>query len=140
MEYTFNSTDPDQYNEIICPINYTGASIQIRWYVSFVNGKSNIVLLDEEDYFTLTGDVKYNVQKTYTNLENIGSKLSEIFTQADISVQVDHANRIILYADTSFTIIDMSERLKYATGFHYLSKVNLTSHQETITVLNDENE
>ena len=140
MEYTFNSTDPDQYNEIICPINYTGASIQIRWYVSFVNGKSNIVLLDEEDYFTLTGDVKYNVQKTYTNLENIGSKLSEIFTQADISVQVDHANRIILYADTSFTIIDMSERLKYATGFHYLNKVNLTSHQETITVLNDENE
>ena len=143
MEYTFNSTDPDQYNEIICPINYTGASIQIRWYVSFVNGKSNIILLDEEDYFTLdngeSGE-KHNVQKTYTNLENIGNKLSEIFNPANIGVQIDNAQRILLFSDENFKIIDMSERLKYATGFHYLNEVDLAAHQGTIEIINDDNE
>ena len=126
MEYTFNSTDPDKYDEIICPINYTGASNQIKWYVSFVNGKSNTVILDTDDYFIID-DIKYNVQRTHTNLDNIVEILTEIFNQAGISINIDNSKRITLYKDESFTMTDMSNRLKYATGFHYLKTIDLSS-------------
>ena len=128
MEYTFCSTNPDNYDEVLCPINYTGASVQIKWYVSFVNGKSNIVLLDTDDYF-ICNNTTYHVQQTYTSLDNLQNVLIDIFAQAVLVVDVNaQDHRVTLYKDTPFTITGMSERLKYATGFHYLKEVNLVAN------------
>ena len=128
MEYTFCSTNPDNYDEVICPINYTGASVQIKWYVSFVNGKSNVVLLDTDDYF-IANDTTYHVQQTYTSLDNLQKTLTDIFAQAVIFADVNaQDHRVTLSCDTAFIITGMSERLKYATGFHYLSEVNLVAN------------
>ena len=49
MEYTFSSTIEDGFSVVYAPINYLGASKQLKWHVSCVNGKANTVLLDTND-------------------------------------------------------------------------------------------
>ena len=124
MEYTFSSTDADNYSEVICPVNYMGTSIQLKWYVSFMNGKANTILLDTDDYVEIDEE-KYYVKDTYTSLDNLTTILTEFFNQATLSVVMDKAGRLIIAGKQFFTITDMSLHMKYATGFHYLKEINL---------------
>ena len=45
MEYTFASSIEDGFSVVYAPINYLGASNQLKWNVSYVNGKANAVYL-----------------------------------------------------------------------------------------------
>ena len=124
MEYTFSSTDAGSYNEIICPLNYTGASVQVKWYVSYINGKANTVLLDTDDYCDIN-DERYYVTDTYTSLDNLTTVLDGFFQQAQLNVAQDNAGRVKIYGSYFFWITGMSKRMMYATGFHYLKRIDL---------------
>ena len=58
MKYTFHSTDPDNFNEIYCPIIYPGVCRRVRWWVNELTSIQNIIVLDTTDYITfyLEGD------------------------------------------------------------------------------------
>ena len=131
MEYTFSSTDADNYSEVVCPVNYMGASLQLKWYVSFMNGKANTILLDTDDYVEIS-DVKYYIYDTYTSLDNIQNILRELFGRASIHLDVDKAGRLIITSSQWFLLTGMSLHMKYATGFHYLKDVNIEATYDEI--------
>ena len=126
MEYTFSSTEAENYNEVVCPVNYMGASVQLKWYVSYMNGKANTILLDTDDYVDINEE-RYYINDTYTNFDNLITILTEFFNQATLSVETDKAGRLTIFGKQFFTINGMSLHMKYATGFHYLKDVSLTS-------------
>ena len=78
MEYTFSSTEAENYNEVVCPVNYMGASVQLKWYVSYMNGKANTILLDTDDYADINEE-RYYISDTYTNFDNLITILTEFF-------------------------------------------------------------
>ena len=131
MEYTFSSTDADNYGEVICPVNYMGASVQLKWYVSYINGKANTILLDSDDYVVIN-DKRYYINDPYTSLDTLTNIMTEFFNQASLSVEVDKANRLSIIGSESFTITDMSLHMSYATGFHYLKSFNLVSEYDAV--------
>lgn len=127
MEYTFNSTDVDNYNEIICPITYMGGSLQLKWYVSYMNGKASTVLLDTDDYIIING-ITYYMNDIYTSLDDMPNPLNQsLLNQANLVAYKDRAGRLIIKGNEEFNISGMSRRMSYATGFHYLKNINITS-------------
>ena len=44
-EYNFHSTDPDNFNEVQCPVIYTGTQDRVRWLVSDITTNHNMVVL-----------------------------------------------------------------------------------------------
>ena len=127
MEYTFSSNDLNRSNQIICPINYLGASIAVRWYISYINGKSNVVLLDQDDYITIN-DTVYHITDIHTNLENLITILNNLIVDSGVSVSRNsNSGCIIFNSDDEFTLGAMSIRMRYATGFYYNDTINITS-------------
>ena len=79
MKYTFHSTDPDNFNEIFCPINYLGVCDKVSWYVQELTTNHDVIVLDTTDYivFEIIGDshdndgvgtITWNPSKQYTSI------------------------------------------------------------------------
>ena len=140
MEYTFTSNDPEKFNEVLCPINYTGCSVQLRWYVSAITGTSSIVLLDHTDYVIIDyGDeilpITLSPTTTITSLDNAEIVLSEIFNKAGIMISKWGGGRYrFTYDSTPWAILGMSTRMKYVTGFYYMDNVEVVSGLETFNI------
>ena len=129
MEYTFASSIEDGFSVVYAPINYLGASNQLKWHVSYVNGKANAVLLDEEDYAIIDKNI-YFIDRTYTSLDTLKAILNDLFNKANITVEADKSGRFILYSSEPFTITFMTTRLKYALGLYYLNDINISGVEQ----------
>ena len=126
MEYTFSSSIEDKFSTVYAPINYLGASTQLKWYVSAVNGKANAILLDTDDCIIINKEIYY-VVRTYTSLDQIKPILNELLNQAAIELDEDNSGRFILKSSKEFHITYITPRLKYALGLYYLRDVNIKS-------------
>ena len=128
MEYTFSSTLEDDYGVVYAPINYLGASTQIKWLVSYVNGKAKTVLLDTDDYIIINKTIYY-VDKTYTSLDNCMVLLNDMFSKigAPIKLESDGSGRFMIYSSQPFNITHITPKLQYALGLYYLKEVNINS-------------
>ena len=103
MKYTFHSTDPDNFNEIYCPIIYPGVCRRVRWWINDLTSIHNIVVLDTTDYivFDAPGDshldddlnnttITWNPTKQYTSTTNLitdfnrSNKTDIILEQTDL--------------------------------------------------------
>ena len=119
MEYTFSSTLEDDYGVVYAPINYLGASRQIKWLVSYVNGKAKTVLLDTDDYIIINKTIYY-VDKTYTSLDNCMVLLNDMFSKigAPIKLESDGSGRFMIYSSQPFNISFITHKLQYALGLY----------------------
>ena len=63
MKYTFHSTDPDNFNEIYCPIVYQGVCRRVKWWVNELTSNHNIVILDTDDYITFDAPYDSNLDE-----------------------------------------------------------------------------
>ena len=128
MEYTFSSCIEDGFSVIHAPINYLGASKQLKWYVSCVNGKANTVLLDTDDYAIINSEI-YFVNKVHVSLDDCVNEINHFINKANIFVEMDNSSRFILRSAEPFEITYMTPRLKYAFGLYYLKEVKIKSSQ-----------
>ena len=128
MEYTFSSSIEDGFSVIYAPINYLGASRQLRWHVSCVNGKANTVLLDTNDCVIVNKNIYY-VKRVYTSLDALKTILDELLVEAGLTISVDSSGRYIIYGNKPFTITYMTPKLKYAFGLYYLNDINISSSE-----------
>ena len=126
MEYTFSSSIEDKFSTVYAPINYLGASTQLKWYVSYVNGKANAILLDTDDCIIINKQIYY-IKRPYTSLDQVNSILNELLNQAGISVESDTSGRFVLSSADEFNITYITPRLKYALGLYYMKDINITS-------------
>ena len=127
MEYTFSSALEDGFSVIHAPINYLGASKQLKWNVSCVNGKANTVLLDTDDYAIINKKI-YFVDKVHVSLDDCINVLNHFINKASIYVDMDNSSRFILKSKDPFEITYMTPRLKYAFGLYYLKEVKIKSN------------
>ena len=71
-DFNFHSTDPDNFNEVKCPIIYTGTSNKVKWYISDITTNHNMVVLSPEDYIEFEDidliHIRYNLTKYYTTI------------------------------------------------------------------------
>ena len=119
-DFNFHSTDPDNFNEVYCPVIYTGTSPMVKWCVSDITSNHYIVVLSPEDYVEVN-NVKYNLQKTYLAVtESLMTDLNEIFSANDLLIILEKNDLDQYYfTDKSpFIINSMSYNMKQALGFY----------------------
>ena len=134
MDYSFHSTDPDNYNEVRCPVIYTGVCRKVKWYISDISTFHNIVVIGKDDYITLDlGDT----QETKVKLDNDYGEANELFYNdlrdklrvytgdKELEIEKDHLGRISISSNESFSISDMSYNMAQALGFYYLDTYDI---------------
>ena len=129
MDYSFHSTDPDNYNEVRCPVIYTGVCRKVKWYISDISTFHNIVVIGKDDYITLDlGDgeeTKVKMNEDYgeandTFFEDFKNKLHVVTGDKELEVEKDNLGRVSIISSISFSISDMSYNMAQALGFYYL--------------------
>ena len=124
-DFNFHSTDPDNFNEVKCPIIYTGTSNKVKWYISDITTNHNMVVLSPEDYIEFEDidltHIKYNLTKYYTTIyDSLMDDINNIFTIYTRQCTINKNNRGMYYFESSnsFTISSMSYNMKQALGFY----------------------
>ena len=131
MKYTFHSTDPDNFNEIYCPISYQGVCRRVRWWVNELTSNHNIVILDTDDYITFdapgdshltnnddeedeenfdSGVITWNPSKQYTSSSSIKTDFNNA-DATDITLEVTNSGCYRFKGTSDFSITDMSYNL-----------------------------
>ena len=135
MKYTFHSTDPDNFNEIYCPIIYRGVCRRVRWWVNELTSIQNIIVLDTTDYITfyLEGDeyldspaeggtITWNLSSQYTSISS--SLMTEFNNSGKTDLTLSKTDLGMYKFSTVmgyFEIKSMSYNMKQALGFYYVS-------------------
>lgn len=140
MDYNFHSTDPDNFNEVKCPVIYTGVSQRVRWFISDITTNHNIVVLSKEDYITVQTELEEKItlhlEEDYNAADSAFiNELQTLFQQqVDESVQItkDSLSRLSIVSSVYFDIIDMSYNMKQALGFYYLGDDYVISPEENL--------
>ena len=130
-QYNFHSTDPDNFNEVKCPVIYTGNSPRVKWFISDITTNHNIVVLSPDDYIEID-DIKYNLSKYYTaiydNFKDDFNKMVD-FPIDHIELKKNNRGFFCLEGNYNFVITDMSYNMKQVLGF-YCEKFPLTSKED----------
>ena len=128
-DFNFHSTDPNNFNEVKCPVIYTGVSPRVRWYINDITTNHNIIVLEPEDYIKISLDPdfpemlytikvgKYYTEITESFIDNFNTLLHKEFTEMDL--KRDERNLFYFEHTTGFWIMDMSYNLKQVLGFYY---------------------
>ena len=133
MNYTFHSTDPDNYNEVFCPIFYSGVCKRVKWWVSEITSIHNIIVLNPDDYikFEIENDlgvreeVIWHPEKRYTDItSNFDCDFNDDDT-VDIQIYRTELNTFKFESTHWFKIWDMSYNCKQVFGLYYLDKVEI---------------
>ena len=133
MNYTFHSTDPDNYNEVFCPIFYSGVCKRVKWWVSEITSIHNIIVLNPDDYikFEIENDlgvreeVIWHPEKRYTDItSNFDLDFNDDET-VDIQIYRTELNTFKFESTHWFKIWDMSYNCKQVFGLYYLDKVEI---------------
>ena len=144
MDYNFHSIDPDNFNEVYCPVIYTGLSTQVKWFISDITTNHNIIVLGKEDYITVAPEespkVTIYLEEDYSSADS--SFINELQTllqqniNESINVSKDSLNRVIMTSSYYFEITDMSYNMKQALGFYYLGdKYTIIPAQDKTTLI-----
>ena len=144
MDYNFHSTDPDNFNEVNCPVIYTGCCTKVKWFISDITTNHNIVVLGKEDYITIAPEeldtVTIHLEEDYNSADSsFINELQNLLQQNindSINVSKDSLNRVIMTSSYYFEIVDMSYNMKQALGFYYLGdKYTITPTQDKTTLI-----
>ena len=136
MKYTFHSTDPDNFNEIYCPISYQGVCRRVRWWVNELTSNHNIVILDTDDYiiFDAPNDtnldqsedgllggttITWNPSKQYTSSSSLKTDFNNSGT-TDITLELTNSGCYRFKCSEDFSITGMSYNMKQVLGFYYV--------------------
>ena len=124
-DFNFHSTDPDNFNEVKCPIIYTGTSNKVKWYISDITTNHNMVVLSPDDYIEFEDIdftyIKYNLTKYYTTIyDTLMDDINNIFEIKTRQCKIYKNNRGLYYFESSysFTISDMSYNMRQVLGFY----------------------
>ena len=132
-EYNFHSTDPDKFNEVNCPVIYTGSSTRVKWYVSDITTNHNIVVLSPDDYIEFDYFDKINIDKYYTAIyDNFMTDFNKLISDLPFySVSLKRNNRNLYYFEgtSEFMITDISYNLRQVLGL-YSEKFPLTAKED----------
>jgi hypothetical protein len=115
-DFIFSSTNPQQYNTIICPLNNTVKEAQ--WYVKQLVGVCYIKLLDPDDYLIINHH-RIVPNKTYFKINKaffdwFENELSAI----GISFEIDDGFRFTFYSRGSIHISQASYYFKQILGLY----------------------
>ena len=132
MNYTFHSTDPDNYNEVRCPIIYTGVSKFVKWWASELTTLHNIIVLDTSDYIIFENEIgeqrTWHPSQRFTDINaNFDISFNNDNKDDDVQIKRTELNTIKLTSFEYFRIIDMSYNCKQVFGFYYMDKVDVES-------------
>ena len=119
-EYNFHSTDPENFNEVFCPVIYTGTQDKVRWIVSDITTNHNIVVLSPEDYIEFDYFPIY-LSKYYTEItDSFTNDINDLLTTHTQLTTLKKDTRGIYYFESSYQIriTDMSYNMKQALGFY----------------------
>ena len=143
MDYNFHSTDPDNFNEVNCPVIYTGLSTKVKWFISDITTNHNIIVIGKEDYITIAPEeldtITIHLEEDYNSADS--SFINELQTllqqniNESITVTKDSLNRLTITSTTYFEIINMSYNMKQALGFYYLGDKYVISPTQDKTTL-----
>ena len=119
-EYNFHSTDPDNFNEVQCPVIYTGTQDRVRWLVSDITTNHNIVVLSPEDYIEFDLIPIY-LDKYYTDIsDSFMDDINTLFKRHTILAELKKNSRGLYYIESStqLNITDISYNLRQVLGFY----------------------
>ena len=133
MNFTFHSTDPDNYNEVSCPIIYTGVCKHVRWWASELTTIHNIIVLDTNDYIKfgvgdelMMDELIWHPSQRFTDINaNFDITFNNDNESDDIHIERTELNTIKLTSSSWFKILDMSYNCKQVFGFYYLDNVDV---------------
>ena len=132
MKYTFHSTDPDNFNEIYCPIIFPGVCNRVRWYMQDLTSNHNIIVLDTTDYIIFYtqsdshtndtyGTITWNPSKQFTSLSSFMTDFNSQDATDMTLEQTDIGTYRFKSTSGAFDITSMSYNVKQALGFYYVS-------------------
>lgn len=131
-QYNFHSTDPDNFNEVKCPVIYTGLSTRVKWFISDITTNHNIVVLSPDDYIEIDYLSEIHLDKYYTAIyDNFIQDFNKLVDFPIDNLQLKKNNRgfYCFEGNYNFVISDMSYNLKQVLGF-YCEKFPLTSKKD----------
>ena len=131
-DFNFHSTDPDNYNEVKCPVIYTGVSPRVRWYINDITTNHHIIVANPLDYITFSTNADFpeedqftiHLKRYYTEITpSFMDDVNELLHKDYVNLTLKQDNRNIYYFEhsTFFWIVDMSYNLKQILGFYYMS-------------------
>ena len=133
MNYTFHSTDPDNYNEVFCPIIYSGVCRQVKWWITEITSIHNIIVLNPDDYIKFQienelgarEEVIWHPEKRYTDITSNFDLDFNDDERVDVQISRTELNTFMFTSTHWFKILDMSYNCKQVFGLYYLDKVEI---------------
>ena len=132
MNYTFHSTDPDNYNECQCPVIYTGVSKLVKWWASEIISNYNVILLDKSDYieFELVDNPNkrwYPSKRVSVITSNLDLTFDDDNEGNDINIRRTEIDTFKFSSSQRFSINDMTYNCAQCFGFYYTTNYNIES-------------
>ena len=118
IAYQLCSQDPNNYGTVTFTPLIPWNCEKVQYQVTDVNTFSNIVLSNKDDYINIDNGVYRFPEKTSWDIYELADWFG---MNTPIRAQVNACGCLRFYNASSFTIIDMSHRVKLLTGmFHHL--------------------
>lgn len=136
VEYTINSTNPDNFNTITVNLPlpaYKFASVMVSSLIT----NCYIKVCRSDDYINFkVGDTEYNItmNSDYTSFSSatiLSSTISTLLANTPISISVSGTNTLTFTCDDEFEISNMSYNMKILTGFYYETTYPIASSAAT---------
>ena len=129
ITYQIHSKDPSNYGTVSFSPDIPWNTHKVEYRVTNVNTFSNFLITTADDYIKIkvqrdigTKEYFYTnfVEKTSYEIEEVITMFNELFTEANVTVELTESNVLRFSSNFDFSITECSHRIKLLIGAYHM--------------------